>query len=360
LGEPTASPGSVRDRLVVALADPEVARPAGRTSAALIAFQDPMAIFEWPGAGKGLVLLDHGRIPDGELRGLLDRILAAHEKGVLFIAVAGGGAEVAETLRAVAAQSPRVRLGLYHTDEAGQTHQVAGRRLPELEQAGRNLPETEPLSAEAVAAIAERGRQQKLEALEFLQSSARRFPQVTIAVIAICFLLFVATSSQDVQARWLFDTLCNRPDGVRHGELWRLFTYALLHDTRNPVYLLVNMLSLYSLGGFLEPMLGRRRLALLYGVTAVAGGLASTLFARAVSVGAAGLAWGLLGATLGVIGGKQRLLPALLVRGLRLRLLVNLCLLIAVSFLPHVDVYCYAGAVAGFLLARYYTRGRKP
>jgi rhomboid protease GluP len=204
--------------------------------------------------------------------------------------------------------------------------------------------------------MAERGSRQKLEALEFLNSSARRFPQLTVVVIALGFLLFAATSSKDVQARWLYDVLCNQPEGIRRGELWRLLTYALVHDPRNPVALLVNMLSLYSLGGFLEPMFGRRRLGLLFAVAALAGGVSSALFARAVSVGGAGLAWGFAGATLGVLVGKQRMLPALLARGLRIRLLVNLLLLFAVSFLPYVDVYCYAGAIAGFVLARSYAR----
>ena len=61
--------------------------------------------------------------------------------------------------------------------------------------------------------------------------------------------------------RTLFLLLRNEPGPVGHGEIWRLLTYALLHDPRNLTHLLVNMLSLYSLGSFLEPMLGRLRMA---------------------------------------------------------------------------------------------------
>jgi membrane associated rhomboid family serine protease len=357
-----AASGSVHDRLVVALADPAVAGAAGRNAAALVAFHHPMAVFEWLGTGKGLVLLDHQGVPEGELGAHLDRVLGAHEKGLLFVAVAGGGAEVPEALRAADRRARnRDHLGLYHAENSGTVQHVAGRRLPELEKAARALPATGPLSTEDVAAIIERGRRERLEAMEFVRGTAHRFPHVTVAIIAICFLLFAMTAGHDARAQALFDLLCNRPDGVRQGELWRLLTYALLHDPGNPTHILVNMLSLYSLGSFLEPMLGRRRMGLLCAVTAVAGGAASALLTRAVSVGASGAVWGLLGATLGLLVGRQRLFPALIARSLRQRLVVILLLSIAVSFLPGIDRYChFGGGLSGFLLALYFARGPAP
>jgi len=142
--------------------------------------------------------------------------------------------------------------------------------------------------------------------------------------------------------------------------VWRLLSYALLHDTHNPTHLIVNMLSLYSLGSFLEPMLGRRRVGLLYVVTALAGGVASALFTRDVSVGASGAVWGLLGATFGLLGGKQRFFPVLIARGLRQRLVVVLILNVTLSFFPHIDRYChFGGGLAGYFLARYFARGRR-
>jgi len=378
----------VRDRLVLALADPEVAGKAGRTPAALVAFHEPMAVFEWLGSGKGLVLLDHGGIPDGELGAHLDRVLGAHEKGLLFVAVAGGGAGVAEALQAADARARnRDHIGLYHADETGHLRRVAGRRLPELEKAARALPETGPLSADDVAAIVERGRRERLEAMEFVRGTARRFPHVTVAIIAICFLLFALTSGDDARARMVFDLLSNRPDGIARFEVWRLLSYALLHDPRNPTHLIVNMLSLYSLGSFLEPMLGRRRLGLLCAASALAGGVASALLTRGVSIGASGAVWGLVGATFGLLQGKnpgrvlsnsrderrraepadthandgrQRMFPALIARGLRQRLVVILVINIAVSFLPGIDRYChFGGGLCGYLVALYFARAPK-
>jgi membrane associated rhomboid family serine protease len=348
----------VRDRLLVALADPDVAGRAGRNPAALVGFHEPMAVFEWVGSGKGLVLLDRDRIPEMELRPHLVRILEGHEKGLLFIAVAGGDTAVVEALKAADAETRnREHIGLYHVDEAGLVHWVAGRRLRELERAGRALPKTHPLSPEDVAAIIERGRKERIEAMEFVRGTTRRFPHLTVAIIAVCVLLFALTAGNDERAQRLFLLLCNDPVAVRQGEIWRIFTYAFLHEPHNATHIIVNMLSLYSLGAFLEPLIGRLRLGLLYGITAVAGGLASTLFTHDISIGASGAVWGLVGATFGLLSGRQRVFPALIARSLRQRLVVILIINIGISFLPHIDRYChFGGGLAGYLMALYFAR----
>jgi membrane associated rhomboid family serine protease len=353
--EPIAS---VRDRLISALADPAVAGKAGRNVAALVALHEPVAVFEWLGSGKGMVLLDHRGIPDQELNTHLDRVLGAHERGLLFVAVAGGGANVAQALKAADDRSRnREHVGLYHIDDSGRVRRVAGRRLPELEQAGRNLPLTGPLSSRDIADIVERGRQERLEAMEFVRGTARRFPHLTAAIIALCVLFFAATSGGDARATHLYHLLSNRGDAVRDGEVWRIFTYALLHDRRSATHLIVNMLSLYSVGAFLEPLLGRLRLGLLLALSAIVGGIASVLFTNAESVGASGAVWGLLGATLGLLQGRHRVFPALIARSLRRRLIVLLVINVAISFLPYVDRYChFGGGAAGYLLGLLFAR----
>jgi rhomboid protease GluP len=95
----------------------------------------------------------------------------------------------------------------------------------------------------------------------------------------------------------------------------------------------------------------------LCGITAVAGGIASTLFMDAVSIGASGVVWGLVGATFGLLGGRHRLFPTLIARSLRQRLVVILAINIAISFLPHIDRYChFGGGIAGYLVALYFAR----
>jgi membrane associated rhomboid family serine protease len=343
----------VRDRLIAALADPDIAGKAGRNPAAVVAFHEAIAVLEWIGSGKGLVILDSAGMAGADLAAHLDRILNSHERGLLFVAVVGGDAEIAPALVAADARArDRDQLGLYHIDDTGKARRVAGRRLPELEKACRNLPPISRLSADAIAGIMERGRKERTEAMDFVRGSARRFPHVTVGIIVICVLVFALTAGNDPRAQQAFQLLCNNPDKVRQGELWRLLTYALLHDPTGPTHLIVNMLSLYSLGAFLEPLLGRFRMATLWVVSALVGGAASALFAGGISVGASGAVWGLVGATFGLLRGKN-FFPVLIARDLRRRLVVVLAINIGISFLPHIDRYChFGGGLAGYLIAR--------
>jgi membrane associated rhomboid family serine protease len=51
--------------------------------------------------------------------------------------------------------------------------------------------------------------------------------------------------------------------------------------------------------------------------------------------------------------GRQRVLPRLIARGLRQRLLLVLVINVALSFLPGIDLYAhFGGGLVGFLLAR--------
>lgn len=68
--------------------------------------------------------------------------------------------------------------------------------------------------------------------------------------------------------------------GVMHGQIWRLFTAPLIHDTSTPWHLLTTLLGLYFLAPALEDRWGpRRTLVFLIGSAAFA-------FAMQVAVGA--------------------------------------------------------------------------
>ena len=60
---------------------------------------------------------------------------------------------------------------------------------------------------------------------------------------------------------------------LKHGRVWTLITYGLLHPEQ-PVVIFCNMLGLYFLGRELVPLLGSRRFYALYASALVAGGLA--------------------------------------------------------------------------------------
>jgi membrane associated rhomboid family serine protease len=84
---------------------------------------------------------------------------------------------------------------------------------------------------------------------------------------------------------------------VANGDWWRLITAAFLHY--GPIHLGFNMFFLYWIGTPVEEYLGRGRFLLVYLVSGLAGSAgALVLSPNAVTVGASGAIFGILGAAL--------------------------------------------------------------
>lgn len=92
----------------------------------------------------------------------------------------------------------------------------------------------------------------------------------------------------------LVRTLALTKVGVEHGEYWRLFTVALVHDPSSVLHLAFNMYALFIIGPFVEALYGPVRFTLIYATAAAAGAAASFVFSGApLSVGASGAIFGL-------------------------------------------------------------------
>jgi membrane associated rhomboid family serine protease len=124
---------------------------------------------------------------------------------------------------------------------------------------------------------------------------------VTKVLIGINVLVYIATLAQggtigrtggDLFARWaLFGPL------VAEGEWWRLITATFLHASL--IHLAFNMLFLWWIGAPVEEAIGRARFLLLYLVSGLAGSAGALLFSpNAITVGASGCLFGILGAAL--------------------------------------------------------------
>jgi len=354
-----ATTTDLRERLLAVLAKPDAGHVADR--ATLVAVQQRLAVLEWPDEGKGLVVLDYaGSSPDA-FRTAVDRVLQAHQAGLLFVVAIGGGAEAQAVLADADRAAPNQNhLGVYHLSDDGRLLRVAGRRLSALESAAERLGQTQALTPDEIPDLIDRGRRERVEAAGFAQAVSKRFPRVTFALIAVCFLAFAFLDGSGPEGLVIKAWLGDGPRALWQGELWRVFTYAFLHA--NTTHLLVNMLALYSLGGFLEALLGGRRYLLVYCASAVGGGIATAVAGvlrvamggpASYTVGASGAIWGLMGATLALVLGRRRVLPRLIARGLRQRLLLVLVINVALSFLPGIDLYAhFGGGLVGFLLTR--------
>ena len=129
--------------------------------------------------------------------------------------------------------------------------------------------------------------------------------------------------------------------GLAEGEWWRLLTAAFLHA--NLLHIGLNMLLLWWVGSGLEEAMGRARYLALYLVSGLAGSAGALLLSpEAITVGASGAIFGLLGAALvlerqtGVSGG-----PILAI------VVINVVL----SFRPGISIGGHLGGLAGGALA---------
>jgi rhomboid protease GluP len=79
-----------------------------------------------------------------------------------------------------------------------------------------------------------------------------------------------------------------------NGQWWRLLTSAFLHG--GIMHIMANMTGLLFIGVFLEPMVGRRKYALIYLLTGIIASIASIWWHEAtISIGASGAIFGLYG-----------------------------------------------------------------
>jgi rhomboid protease GluP len=84
------------------------------------------------------------------------------------------------------------------------------------------------------------------------------------------------------------------PD-VLAGEWWRIFTAAFMHFDN--MHILFNMIALWSVGSFVEVIFGAPRMAIIYALSALGGGVAVTYFSPdVITLGASGAIFGLFGA----------------------------------------------------------------
>jgi membrane associated rhomboid family serine protease len=129
-------------------------------------------------------------------------------------------------------------------------------------------------------------------------------PVVTQALIAINVIVFVAETATGASLGGV------NPNSIgtvyEHGALWgplitqnheyyRLLTAGFLHD--GLLHILFNMVFLYFTGAMLEPVIGRLNFAVVYFVSLLAGSFGALLFEpQAVTVGASGACFGVLGA----------------------------------------------------------------
>jgi membrane associated rhomboid family serine protease len=172
-------------------------------------------------------------------------------------------------------------------------------------------------------------------------------PQLTYVLIAINVIAFLAastgggglgTSGTVYQKGALYGPL------VADGEWWRIISAGFLHS--GLLHIAFNMYFLYFLGTLLEPSIGKLRFGIIYFVSLIGGSFGSLLLSPdAVTVGASGAVFGLMGAA--ILAMRARGIDPMQ-SGLGVTLLLNL----GITFLiPGISIGGHVGGlIAGGLL----------
>ena len=171
-----------------------------------------------------------------------------------------------------------------------------------------------------------------------------------IAINVIVFLVNLAqgsslgqTSGSLFEKGALFVSSPFYPGGLADGEWYRLITAAFLHG--NLLHLGFNMFVLWYVGAPVEQAIGRGRFLALYIVSGLAGSAGAIIFSpNAVTVGASGAIFGILGAAL-VLEAQRNYVLGGQAAGL---IVVNLVLTFAI---PNISIGGHVGGLLGGALS---------
>jgi membrane associated rhomboid family serine protease len=138
-------------------------------------------------------------------------------------------------------------------------------------------------------------------------SLSRSGPIVTFTLIGInvgVYLLQLLMGGQiNGTGTWIYEHGVLFGPAVANGDWWRLITAAFLHY--GILHLGMNMLVLWIIGPPLEEYFGHGRYALVYLVSGLAGSAGALIWSpTALTVGASGAIWGMMGAALVLEGRK--------------------------------------------------------
>lgn len=188
------------------------------------------------------------------------------------------------------------------------------------------------------------------ESTEFLPS--KKFTAyVTIILSAIMVIVFIlmtlAGGSTKTQNLILFGAKVN--ELILQGEYWRLMTSMFIHI--GFLHLAFNLYALWILGSFCEEHFGRWRFLIVYFLSGLAGSLASFIFTDAISAGASGAIFGILGALVSYAWKKPKLWRSGFGKNLIVIIVINLILGV---LQPQIDIYAHVGGmliglILGFL-----------
>lgn len=170
----------------------------------------------------------------------------------------------------------------------------------------------------------------------------KHIPYITFVLAVLNLIVFIlmtlAGGSTSERNLIIFGAKVN--ELILQGQIWRFFTSMFIHI--GFFHLAFNLYALWMLGSFCEERFGRYRFLLIYLLSGITGSIASFLFTDALSAGASGAIFGLLGALVPYAWKKPQLWRSGLGKNLIIIIIINLGLGI---IQPGIDIYAHLGGL---------------
>lgn len=177
--------------------------------------------------------------------------------------------------------------------------------------------------------------------------SNRETAVVTYSLMAVNILIFLFTaylsgSFMDININVLVALGAKYNRAIENGQWYRLFTSMFLHG--GLIHIAANMYSLYSIGPLVESLYGKAKFIIAYIFSGLVAAFFSFWFSNAVSIGASGAIFGILGVLL-VFSLKER-------KRLGKDFFISVASTVAVNLyigltLPNIDNYAHLGGLIG-------------
>ena len=176
-------------------------------------------------------------------------------------------------------------------------------------------------------------------------------PLVTYLIMFICIVLFIAMyifGDGSTYTRTLIKFGANATYLTKHGEYFRLLTSIFLHA--GFAHILCNMYSLYVIGPQVESFYGKLKYLFIFIFSGICGSILSVAFSgnNAVSVGASGAIFGLLGSIV-YFGYHYRVYLGNVLKSQIIPIII-LNLLIGLKF-TRIDNFAHIGGLIGGVFA---------
>jgi rhomboid protease GluP len=181
----------------------------------------------------------------------------------------------------------------------------------------------------------------------------RSAPYVTYSIIGVTAFIFILQLATQILAQVDIPVVffIKSNELIRAGQIWRLLTPALIHDTHFPfLHILFNMYALLVFGTGLERYFGQGRFLLLYVLGAFAGNVASFLFTSGNSLGASTAIFGLLGAEAVFLIQNRKLFAGQFRGAIGNIIFIAAINLFIIGSLPGIDNWGHIGGLLGGLI----------